>query len=391
MGHLCSLLLLLLAGGLVFSSFAPVRAAPSGCFGTEAKIPALDMFGSFLAVILRGPNGELETSTDWSEIDTYQDPAGDARDRSGNPAASPDALCAIVLKLIEPDAPAVQSLAFVNRTDFEVVLPEEPGARLADAPELIVVGVQFTEPFPGSAPGIVQFGLSFDSALHPNYTGPALELQGRDTTFDAYLDDGKWKLGRTEYRDGRFTFAADYNEIVAIVGTDRVTMAFPEAAVPDGVETVGFFAVLGDGVEVVDLGVFDPLSLTWVARSGAVPTPASTPPASTPTATPGATPTAPDATPTATPGATPTASASASPSPAGAAAPTANADGGPPVLPLLVGGLLLAGVVAGVLMAWSRQSQAPSATSAAQTAAEIIAADVARMPLLDRPWKGTEP
>jgi hypothetical protein len=67
-------------------------------------------------------------------------------------------------------------------------------------------------------------------------------------------------------------------------------------------------------------------------------------------------------------------------------------DGGAPVLPLLVGALLLAGGVAvGVFMARSRQSKARSATSAAQIAAEIIAADVARMPLLERPSKQSEP
>ena len=348
-----------LAVWLAFGSFGSVRASPVRCL--EPQVQLADDFFSGESTIWVGADGEVVIPGP-GLADPLPDPAGDAIDRAGNPTDDPDALCAAILKLIEPDAPALEALGFVDRANFEVVLPAEPSRELAEATHLVAVVVEFAGPFPSAATGIAQFGISFDSALHPNYAGPALELVGRDTTLDVYLENGEWTLGRTEYRNGAFDFTANSNQFGAIVGDGRATIVFPESAVPEGVGTIGFFAVSGNGVDVVDIGAVDPAGLLFVARSGAVSAPAPTPSAAAGTTSPAATPG-----PSQTPG-------------------SGGGDLGW-LLPAGLAGLVLIGGGAAVL-ALRSQRQRVGTPPIGEVAAGVIATDVASTPLPGRAGKG---
>ncbi len=346
----------LLAYGLV----PDVHASAVRCVETEVQ-PAGDIFQG-QSTIWVGATGNV-VSPDPDQLRPITDAAGDAVDRGGNPVDDPDAVCAAILKLLEPAGSAIDALAYVDRAKFKVVLPEEPSDDLAAAIQLVAVVVEFQRSFPVSTTGNVQFGVSFDSVLHPNYAGPALELIGRDTTLDVYLDGGVWTLGRTEYRSGSFGFTRDSNQFAAIIGDGRVTIVFPESAMPEGVGTIGFFAVSGSGVDVLDLGSFDPSALLGMARSGAVS--ATEPPPSGGSAT---------ALPTSTPHPDP----SQAPSSAGGNLGW--------VLPAGLAGLLLAGGIVGGLVVRSRRRGADGPIG--EVAAAVIAADVATTRRTGRPGKG---
>jgi hypothetical protein len=275
-----------------------------------------------------------------------------------------------MLKLIEPGAPALDVLGFVDTAKFELVVPETPSPELAEATELLAAVVEFSGTFPGSASGVAQFGLSFDSSLYPNYAGPALELVGRDTTFDVYVQDGVWTLGRTEYRNGQFDFTANSNQFAAIIGDGRATIVFPATVVPADVVSVGLFAVSGPGVDVVDLGVLDPSSLPTVARASTVTTQPPTPSAS--------------ASATASPA--PASNATASPGPGGGGVSTTDRSDTGWLLPVALAALAL--VAAGAIgLALRSRRQGAVTTPIGTVAAAVIASDVAKTPLAGRAWK----
>jgi hypothetical protein len=352
-------ILLVFALWLVIGSFGSARASPVGCL--ETRIDLADDFFDAESTVWVGANGEAIVP-DPGLGDPLPDSAGDAIDRAGNPTDDPDALCAAILKLIEPDAPALEALGFVDTANFEVVLPEEPSREFADATHLVAVVVEFAGPFPGSTAGIAQFGISFDSALYPNYSGPALELIGRDTTLDVYLDNGQWTLGRTEYRNGAFDFTANSNQFGAIVGDGRATIVFPESAVPERVGSIGFFAVSGNGVDVGDIGPFDPDSLLFVARAGAVSAPAPTRSAAAGTTSP-------------------------APTPNPSATPASGAGDLGWLLPAGLAGLVLVGGGVAAFALLSRRRGAET-VPIGEVAAAVIATDVAMTSLAGRPGKG---
>jgi len=348
-------ILLVFALWLAIGSLGSVRASPVGCL--DSRIDLADDFFDAESAVWVGADGGLIVPD--PVPGPLPESPGDVIDRAGNPTDDPDALCAVMILLVEPDAPALEALGFVDTANFEVVLPEEPSREFAEATQLVAIVVEFAGPFPRTV-GIAQFGVSFDSALHPNYAGSALELVGRDTTLDVYVENGQWMLGRTEYRNGVFDFTADSSQFGAIIGEGRATIVFPESAVPEGVGTVGFFAVSGNGVDAVDIGPFDPASLLRVARSGAVSAPTPTPPAGGGTASPAPGPSA-----------------------------TSGSGGGDLgwLLPAGLAGLVLVGGGVGVFALRSRRRGA-EIVPIGEVAAAVIATDVAMTQLAGRPWKG---
>lgn len=359
-------LLVALAAGVL-----PLAAGPSARAGELCPLDDLDS-GVWLYLSRHVTGGNLANLFfDAPEPTTslFFDDRDDAVDRDGNPAEGPDILCAMPFVVTAGGESVYETLRLDGLADEEnvvVVAPVTPSESLLNATALLFEPVA-TNTLPD--PLGMQLGNAFAGGSNPNYANPSfIELDGAHTWPGAYFANDRWNLDLTEYRDGGFT-QGESSDLIVVIGPDWwMKIKVPPA--PDFADTWGIYVVAGGGIDLMDLGNWQPQALPQVSVTEAEPTPTPTPAV-------------------AAPADTPTPSPSPSPSPTGGTPPASTTDGGPPLLWLIAGALLTAGVVGGLLVARSRQSNAGSATSVSQVAADMIAADVANTPLVGRAWKET--
>ncbi len=300
--------------------------------------------------------------------DLFLDDQDDAVNRAGDPAEGLDVLCAAPFVVSAGGESVYETLGLDGLADDDnvlVVAPGTPSESLLNATELVFEPVAMnTLPDPLG----MQLGNGFAGGSAPNYTNPRfIELDGAHTWPGVYFANDRWNLDLTEYRDGGFT-QGESSDLIVVIGPDWwLKIKVPPA--PDFADTWRSYAVAGNVVDVIDLGSWQPQALPQVSVTQTQPTPTPTPAVAAPVDTP-----------------TP----SPSPSPTGGTPPASTTtDGEPPLLWLIAGALLTAGVVGGLLVAKSRQSNAGSATSVSQVAADMIAADVAHTALVGRAYKET--
>ncbi|MGD2103168.1 MAG: hypothetical protein PVG83_13125 [Acidimicrobiia bacterium] len=208
------------------------------------------------------------------------DPAGDTIDFAGNPVDGPDIVGVTAVEVTELAGENAWDLV-EDLFDFPLllgdvtILPDQPGPLLSGAGPFIYVRAYLSQPLPDAE--YCQIVIAFRSEGIEHYTGAAGDPNnGNDTSLDLYVDAGQWTAGRTEYRDGSFSFVVDYNEIAAGITDETITVVFPRDAVPDGVSWQ-IWVICGDaaataGRDFTDLGSF---------QTGFVPTFSLIPPTTT--------------------------------------------------------------------------------------------------------------
>lgn len=347
----------------------PLAAGPPAHAGRECplQVPDSGVFAYLSRYVTGGHLANLFFDAPEPTTNLFFDDQDDVVDRDGNPAEGPDILCAMPFVVTAGGESVYETLGLGDLADEDgvvVIAPGTPSEDLLNATALLFEPVAMnTLPDPLG----MQLGNGFAGGSAPNYANPSfIELDGAHTWPGVYFANDRWNLDLTDYRDGGFT-QGESSDLIVVIGPDwwmKIKVPPPS----NFADTWRSYVVAPDAVDVIDLGSYQPQTLPLVSLTQTQPTPTPTPAVAAPIDTP-----------------TP----SPSPSPTGGTSPASTTDGGPPLLWLIAGALLTAGVVGGLLVARSRQSNAGSATSVSQVAADMIAADVAHTPLAGRAWKET--
>lgn len=203
------------------------------------------------------------------------DPEGDTIDFGGNPADGPDLVGVRYVEVTDYEGNEAWKLFdrifdFVAPPDIVGIIPEEPGPLLAGDGPLILVEALLSQPLPDVER--CQIVIVFTTEGLEQYSGAEGDPNnGHDTSLDIFREGGEWMRGRTEYRDGGFSFVADYNEIAAFVSGRFIEVVFPREAIPDGA-TWQIWVICGDdatsaGRDFTDLGSFVPGVIPTVSIS----------------------------------------------------------------------------------------------------------------------------
>lgn len=203
------------------------------------------------------------------------DPEGDTIDFAGNPTDGPDFVGVIAVEVTDFEGKEAWKLFdaifdFVAPPDAITIIPEEPGPLLGGEGPLVLVEAFLSLPVPDAVD--CQIVVVFTTEGLEQYSGAVGDPNnGNDTSLDLFSEGGEWMSGRTEYRDGGFSFVVDYNEIAAYIDGRQIQIVFPREAIPDGA-TWQIWVICGNdaisaGRDFVDLGSFVPGVIPTVSIS----------------------------------------------------------------------------------------------------------------------------